>query len=122
LGFWGAGCILIRPVPPAAASSSGGAALLHIPLTPVVCIVLGSLDLQVLGFGIGVWMMRFRSTGLQALVAFLTILPMTALFLPQAFERPSVLLDTSLIGCALAAIGVWLTWIAYHRWLEMEIG
>jgi hypothetical protein len=100
-----------------------GTISLQIPTLLLPTILIGSLTMQPLMFGITIWAMRFKSVGLQMLVCIPVIIVSTAALAfwqdpTSATWRPVV----CMIACALALIGIGLTWLASRLWLNTELG
>lgn len=90
--------------------------------TPLIISLGASLALQTLGFGVVIWMMRYRSLILVtgSIVAQVAIAGAILSFI-NAREKPYPF-SALAAALALGAIGVFIVRDAYRRWLVMELG
>jgi hypothetical protein len=99
-----------------------GTLSLQVPTSFAASILLGSLAMQPLAFGVAVWAMRYRSVGLQSLLFMPLIIPATLLAFWQGSASATWLLLACVAACALTIMGAGLTKLASRLWLESELG
>ncbi|HVT87569.1 MAG TPA: hypothetical protein VHD56_01845 [Tepidisphaeraceae bacterium] len=82
----------------------------------------GSLAMQIISYGVNVWMMRYRSTGL--VLGGMMVVAMPAFILPLIMEHDFLWHETRwlMIAGALAVAGLLLARDGYRRWLVTELG
>ena len=84
----------------------------------VASFVVGSLWLQMFGFGFGLWLLSWGRGGLSWGGMMLSLMVILPLDMPQALERALGLTGGTVL---MAGVSVVLTWLAYRRWCGVAL-